>query len=43
MLEKIQNIDKYAGGNTTKFLEQFDKLKQTVIDCPEMLKSFYWG
>ena len=42
MLDGIKEINKVASGNTNVFLELFDKLKQTVINNPDILYKAFW-
>ena|GEM_PF-1635723 len=43
MLDNLKTIDGIANGNVDIFLEEFDVVKQTVINCPQMLRKFFWG
>lgn len=42
MLDGIREIDKVARGDTNTFIQLFDKLKQTVIDNPDILYKAFW-
>jgi hypothetical protein len=38
----MQKFDKIANGDKKKFLELFDKMKQSIIKNPSMLYKDYW-
>jgi hypothetical protein len=42
VLENLKQFDEIAKGDKDKFLKLFDKLKQEIINNPEMLYKDYW-
>ena len=42
ILDNMQKFDKIANGDKKKFLELFDKMKQSIIKNPSMLYKDYW-
>lgn len=43
MLAEMQSIDRMANGNKAVFLKLFERVKQTVIENPDMLRKEFWG
>ena len=42
VFDKIRNFDKIANGDTEMFLELYDKMKERIINNPEMLYKQDW-
>lgn len=42
MLEELKEIDKIAKGDKDLFIRLFQRLKQKVMNNPEMLQKVYW-
>ncbi len=42
MLQELKSIDTLANGNVNVFMKEFNQLKQTIINNPEMLTKAYW-
>jgi hypothetical protein len=43
VLNRMRLIDKMPGMNQQRFLEEFDiRIKQPIIDNPEMLRKSWW-
>jgi hypothetical protein len=42
IFDKLQEIDEVAKGNQDVFLSEFKRVKQEILDKPDMLYKRYW-